>query len=141
MARERESVVCTPVVVGLGKVLNELVQDHLVIIVTHLLPVANRPNQAGQVVAQIVTPSLLESGGEMIRPRESAGGPDVRFIGKRAQDAFAELVANLLLVSVERYFQELLRHAGVHEVDITAIAMPGRVGRASDGCDQVISFG
>ncbi len=131
--READAVRFTPVVIRLGPMFDVLFQDDLIVVVTHLLPVANGPNQTRQMIDQVVTPTLLKRLGQVIGPRQSIGRANVRFVGERPEDSLAELVADVFLIGIEGDFQEFLRDAGVHEIDITAIAVPGGVRRANHG--------
>src|ERR1039458_4750345 len=92
-----------------------------------LAPVADGPRQAGEVVEQVVAPTLLELLRQRFAPWQIANGVNVRLIGENARDAFAELVPDLTLVSSMGYLQELLGHPGREQIHVAPVAVPRRV--------------
>src|ERR1017187_9782308 len=102
-----------------------------------LAPVADGPRQAGEVVEQVVAPTLLELLRQCFAPRKIANGVNVRLIGENARDALAELVPDLALVSSMGYLQELLGHPGREQIHVAPVAIPRRVLRAYFGGHEV----
>ena len=80
---------------------------------------------------------LPEFPGKMLRPRDATGrilaalaepGHDhlpVRFVGEDAGDTAAEVFTDFTAVGFEGGFEELRSHAGIEQIDVGPIPVPG----------------
>ncbi len=102
VARELDPVLLAVGIVRTRPALDELLEEELVVIVPHLLPVAERLAQSREVRHEAVAPARLEALREAVGPREPARGSQMWLVGEDAGDALAELAADLALVGVHR---------------------------------------
>ena len=124
-------------VTRLGPAFDELFQQQLEIIVPDALPIAHRQVQTGQMVDQIVTPTLAERLRQMIRPMRGTERRQVRLVGEPSGDAAAELLAEPLAIRLHRDLDKFLGHARLQQIHIRTAARPRRVGGSCQPHDHV----
>ena len=105
------------------------------------LVVAERADEAGQVVHQVVSPAFFEVVRQALRPVDSPGWCQVRLVGEDAGEALAEMFAQLSAICIQGDFDEFLGYAWSEEIDVILAAKPPTGGRQADRGDEVSPLG